>query len=62
MIITTTKGPMDTSLLIKKTGSIDNEVERTTWIEYWLEEELVHRSVNMHLKQAVEAFPVAQPM
>ena len=53
------KGLMDESLLEKKTGIIDNEVERTEWVEYWLEDELVHRSVNMQLKRGVEMFPVA---
>jgi hypothetical protein len=52
MIIETTKGPMDTSLLIEKKGTIDNEVELTHWVEYWLDGELIHRSVNMTLKQA----------
>lgn len=66
-MITTTKtskdnptGLMDESLLEKKTGVIDNEVERTEWIEYWLDGEIVHRSVNMHLKKGVELFPVAE--
>jgi len=59
-MITTTKGMMDESLLEKKTGVIDNEVEKTEWVEYWLDDELVHRSVNMHLKQGVELFPVAE--
>lgn len=61
-IVTTTKGPMDVSLLTKKTGIIDNEVEKTLWIEYWLKDELVHRSVHIELKQGVEVFPVAESM
>lgn len=61
-MITTTKGPMDESLLEKKTGVIDNDVETTRWIEYWLEGELVHRSVHVELKQGVEIFPVAESM
>jgi len=32
---------------------IDNETEHTEIVEYWLEGELVHRSVNMTLKQNV---------
>jgi hypothetical protein len=51
MIILTTKGEMDDSLLEKKEGLIDNDVENTYWVEYWLNGELVHRSVNMKLKQ-----------
>jgi hypothetical protein len=58
-MITTTKGLMDEKLLEKKTGIIDNENEKTTWVEYWLEDELVHRSVHMALKKPVEAFPAA---
>ena len=53
MIIMTTRGEMDDSLLIKKTGEIDNENEHTTWVEYWLDGELVHRSVHIDLKQAI---------
>ena len=49
-MITTTKGDMDESLLEKKEGSIDNDNEYTTWVEYWLDEELVHRSAHVTLK------------
>ena len=51
MIITTTKGEMDDSLLEKKEGVVDNDNEYTTWVEYWLEGELVHRSVHVQLKK-----------
>jgi hypothetical protein len=51
MIITTTKGDMDDSLLEHKQGSIDNDVEYTTWDEYYLDGELVHRSAHVTLKQ-----------
>jgi len=50
-IVTTTKGDMDDSLLDKREGSVDNEDEYTTWVEYWLDEELVHRSVHVTLKK-----------
>ena len=52
-MITTTKGDMDESLLEKREGSLDNENETTTWVEYWLGEELVHRSAHVQLKKAV---------
>ena len=52
-MITTTKGEMDESLLEKIEGSIDNDNESTTWVEYWLEGELVHRSAHVQLKQTV---------
>ena len=53
MIITTTKGPMDDSLLEKREGVVDNDNERTTWVEYWMGEELVHRSAHVALKQTL---------
>jgi hypothetical protein len=55
MIVTTTKGDMDDSLLEKREGSIDNDTETTSWLEYWLDGELVHRSVNMILKRGIFA-------
>jgi hypothetical protein len=58
-LVTTTKGEMDESLLEKKEGSVDNDNETTTWVEYWLEGELVHRSVHVTLKKNVFADGVA---
>lgn len=49
--IFTTKGDMDESLLEKRTGVDENDHERTEWTEYWLDGELVHRSVHMVLKK-----------
>jgi hypothetical protein len=51
-LVTTTKGEMDDSLLVKQEGSLDNNNETTTWVEYWLDGELVHRSAHVALKQA----------
>jgi hypothetical protein len=51
LIVTTTKGDMDDSLLEKREGTVDNENELTAWVEYWLEGELVHRSVHVTLKK-----------
>jgi hypothetical protein len=48
----TTKGEMDDSLLEMRQGSVDNEDEFTTWTEYWLLDELVHRSVHVTLKKS----------
>lgn len=53
MIVTTTKGDMDASFLEKREGSVDDENEYTTWVEYWLEGELVHRSAHVTLKKAL---------
>ena len=59
MIVTTTKGDMDDSLLEKKDGSLDNDIEYTTWTEYWLDGELVHRSVHVTLKTSPALFAEA---
>ena len=50
-LVTTTKGEMDDSLLVKQEGVVDNENEYTTWVEYWLDGELVHRSAHVTLKK-----------
>ena len=44
---------MDESLLEKKEGFVDNDNEYTTWVEYWLAGELVHRSAHVTLKKSV---------
>ncbi len=54
-MITTTKGNMDESLLEKREGSIENDNETITWVEYWLNEELVHRSAHVALKRTMLA-------
>ena len=59
-MVMTTKGEMDESLLEKREGSIDTETETTSWVEYWHEGELVHRSVNMVLKRGVFADGISQ--
>ena len=51
MIVTTTKGDMDDSLLEHRTGTLDDENELTVWNEYWLDGELVHRSAHVTLKR-----------
>ena len=53
MLVTTTKGDMDDSLLEKRDGTVDNDNELTTWVEYWLEGELVHRSAHVTLKKTL---------
>lgn len=58
-LVTTTKGEMDESLLEKKEGMVENDHEMTQWVEYWLEGELVHRSVHVVLKKNVLADGVA---
>jgi hypothetical protein len=58
-LITTTKGEMDESLLEKKEGFVDNDIEYTTWVEYWLEGELVHRSAHVRLKTSPALFAEA---
>lgn len=60
MIVNTTKGEMDDSLLEKREGSLENDTETTSWIEYWLDGEMVHRSVHMALKRSVFADGISQ--
>jgi hypothetical protein len=60
MIVNTTKGEMDDSLLEKREGSVENDTETTSWVEYWLAGEMVHRSVNMALKRGVFADGISQ--
>jgi len=49
--VSTTKGEMDESLLEKREGVDENDNERAEWVEYWLDGELVHRSVHLTLKK-----------
>jgi len=50
-MITTTKGNMDEALLEKREGQLENDNETTSWVEYWDGDEMVHRSVRVHLKK-----------
>jgi len=58
-MINTTKGEMDVSLLVKKEGDMEDDNEKTNWIEYYLDGELVHRSVHVRLKKNVVADSIA---
>jgi len=51
-LVTTTKGEMDDSLLVKQEGTVDNDNELTTWTEYWLDGELVHSSAHVTLQKS----------
>ena len=53
MIVTTTKGEMDDSLLEHRSGEFEDDNEYTTWTEYWLDGELVHRSAHVTLKRSL---------
>ena len=55
MLIPTTHGEMDEALLEKRTGEVDNDHEHTTWVEYWLDSELVHRSAHVTFKRNVSS-------
>ena len=59
MLVNTIHGEMDDSLLVKKEGSLDNDIEFTTWVEYWLDDVLVHRSVHVTLKTSPALFAEA---
>ena len=51
MIVTTTYGDMGDSSLERKDGKFEDDNELTTWVEYWKDSELVHRSVHVTLKK-----------
>ena len=50
-LVNTTYGEMDESLLEKKEGTFEDDNELTTWVEYWKDAELVHRSAHVTLKK-----------
>lgn len=50
-MITTIYGDMDETLLVKKEGNFEDDNEITNWVEYYLDEELVHRSASIYLKK-----------
>jgi hypothetical protein len=50
-LVTTTLGEMDESLLEKKEGTFEDDNELTTWVEYWKDDALVHRSAHVTLKK-----------
>jgi hypothetical protein len=60
MIVTTTKGDMDESLLEKREGSDETDSETISYVEYWLDSELVHRSVHVVLKRNVFSEGITQ--
>lgn len=52
---------VDESLLVKTEGVVDNDNERTTWVEYRFpgSETIVHRSVHVTIKQWPEGLGAA---
>lgn len=56
MKINTIDGEMDADLLEKREGVVDNDNERTEWVEYWKEDVLMHRSVHVTLKKMPALF------
>lgn len=61
-LIPTTLGLMDETLLEKRVGGLDNEVEQTSWTEYWFDGQLVHRSVHVTLKEPLTSTTTAGDM
>ena len=49
-MIETILGLMSEADLEKKEGSFEDDNERTTWVEYWYDGELVHRSATVNMK------------
>ena len=46
----------------KKEGTFEDDNELTTWVEYWKDAELVHRSAHVTLKKSPLADLVAATM
>lgn len=51
--ISTIHGLVDESELRHAPGKFENENEHTTWDEYYLGEQLVHRSAHVRLKKGL---------
>ena len=60
MLIKTKYGMMDDALLVKTEGVVDNDDEHTTWVEYRLGDEIVHRSAHVTLKKMPAMFGEAE--
>lgn len=58
-LIFTTKGDIEESLLTKTVGGYENDNEIVAWQEWTLDDEIVKRDVQMHLKQGLQIFPEA---
>ena len=52
-MVSTIYGDMDEALLEKKEVVFEDDNEYTTWVEYWKDDELVHRSAHVTLKKAL---------
>jgi hypothetical protein len=59
MLINTIYGEMEESSLDKTIGRFEDDNEITTWVEYRLKDELVHRSAHVHLKRGEGAAVLA---
>lgn len=54
-MVNTTHGMRPKWALREVRGGFENDNERTSWVEYYDGDELVHRSVDIVLKQGIEA-------
>lgn len=54
-MVTTIHGPMPATALERRDVEFEDDNELTKAVEYWLGGECVHRSVHVHLKQAMFA-------
>jgi hypothetical protein len=57
-MINTIEGEMETDLLWKREGTVEDENEFTTWVEYWKDwateqAVLMHRSAHVTLKKSL---------
>lgn len=51
MLVNTTKGLLDDSVLERRSGVDEDTQARIEWVEYWQQDEMVHRSAVAYLKE-----------
>ncbi len=54
-MVETIYGPMPAEQLERRDSVFEDDNERTEAVEYWLDGELVHRSMRVQLKKALES-------
>lgn len=62
MKVLTTLGEMEEDLLEKKEGSVENDHEKTSWVEYWYQGDMVHRSVSVEIKEGTSFYQITGNM
>ena len=59
MLVTTTRGLVDDAEMRRVETEFDDDNEHTTAVEFWIGDELVHRSVHVRLKKGLNLAALA---